>query len=306
MRIPIAPQIAAWYATRLCEFANLNLSRGWRSLFFDKTKDDTGQEFKKAMRGQIGKISRTRLQKLSLGEVISEVINNRFPPPCNKTFHAVQELQEEAKGFLRKTAADHELLRLHREAKLKESLLQMPSSSFQSLPSQVLSLSISASRTSEGDHSIDIKSNDLRSELHLLYALALDARIGRCACRCKRFFVVKRRGEKSYYSSKCAEKITAKERVRGYRERRAKWKKVKEVLSQLLADIDAIEQKQRLQRPRSERQVLEESEKALDKARTAFEKAYPRQEGQGYEEGKAFLTNAEKRVLKLRKRVRGY
>lgn len=118
------------------------------------------------------------------------------------------------------------------------------------------------------------------------------------------FYKVKRQ---KYCSAECKQQaLPAKDRVRKSRERRAKWEQSRGELELLLDDMDAIARKEKLQRPRSERQVLEEAEKALEKARTAFAAAFPRRKGQGYEEGKKFFADAEKKILRPRKRVKGY
>jgi hypothetical protein len=124
------------------------------------------------------------------------------------------------------------------------------------------------------------------------------------SCYTNLFYKAKRQ---KYCSLECARKAhPSKDRVRKSRKCRVEWTKAKEVLAQPLADMDAIARKQKLQQPRSERQVLGEAEKALEKARVAFKAAFPLRKGQGYEEGEAFLAHAKKQVLKLRKRVKGY
>lgn len=316
MRIPIAPQFVVWYATRFCEFVNLELDpRSWRSLFFEDAKDNTYKKrFKKAVESQTRKIPRSLLKSFpSVAQVQKEVVD-RFTPPRSKTFAAVQGLQEEMRKFLQEApAAIHKRLRALREAKPEEPLCQKSSQLFQSLDSltqKISSFPISVAPNFGiwgGEYSLSLECPDLRSELYLLCNLALDSRIGQCARpSCGRFFVARRRGKKLYCSPECAEGITAKERVRNYRERRAKWEEAKKLLNQLLADMDAIERKQKLQRPRSERELLAESGKALEKAQAAFVAAFPLKKGQSYEEGKAFLEDAEKKILRLRKRVKGY
>jgi hypothetical protein len=69
--------------------------------------------------------------------------------------------------------------------------------------------------------------------------------------------------------------------------------------------------KQALERMRTlhrttERQALEQAREVLVKAQQAFEAAYRRQKGPGYEEGKVFLTRANNQIKQLRKKVKGY
>lgn len=306
MRIPIAPQIAAWYATRLCEFVNLPLSRNsWRSLFFEDAKDDAHERFRKAVQSQVGKRTFRALQKSHPEDALNvwrETVATKFSPARSKTFAAVQEQQKESREFLQKIPAAAE--------KVKEAESVLPLLTFGAIwqeQTQRQKISVAPVFGNFGEnHFLDIGGDDLRSELHLLHAVALGARIGQCACPCRRFFVAKRRGEKLYYSPQCAEGITAAKRVKEYRERRTKWEGGKKVLIALLADISAIERKQKPQRPRSEREVLGEGEKALKKAQAAFVAAFPLKKGQGYEEGKAVLAGAERQILRLRKKVKGY
>src|SRR2546426_5882993 len=82
------------------------------------------------------------------------------------------------------------------------------------------------------------------------------SRLGRCK-RCQKFFVAPTQAKKIYCEKKCAQSIDAVGRVKASRERKATWEKKKQGLAQLLTDMQAIRQKRKLQRPRSERQVLE-------------------------------------------------
>jgi hypothetical protein len=153
---------------------------------------------------------------------------------------------------------------------------------------------------------------DLRTWVYFQLAnLWLDEfllRIGRCQnLKCQHFFLAKtERENRRYCSQRCAQAVSAPERVKASRERRATWEKRKASLRQLLTDTDAFARKQKLQRPRSERQILEEGEKVLRVAETAFAAAYPRQKGAGYKEGKALLARANEQVKRLRKQVKGY
>lgn len=124
-------------------------------------------------------------------------------------------------------------------------------------------------------------------------------------CHCGKFFHKIKRQE--YCSPQCAQKAhPSRTRVRKSRKLKAQWEKEKGNLSQLLADIAAIERKLLLPRPRPERQVYEESANALPRAHAAFDKASPRKKGKGYEEGKAFLAHANEQIKRLGKRVKGY
>lgn len=134
---------------------------------------------------------------------------------------------------------------------------------------------------------------------------ALDdlGKIQRCHCGTL-FYKIKRQ---KYCSKECTQEAhPSKERTRKSRQLKAQWEKKKGNLSKLLADIDAIERKQKPQRPRTERQILEETEKAWEAADRAFTTAYPHRKGLGCKEGKALLANASEQVKRLRKKVRGY
>jgi hypothetical protein len=138
-----------------------------------------------------------------------------------------------------------------------------------------------------------------------LWVDGLLPRLGRCQ-KCSRFLLAKTRRKTKYCSTRCGQSATAVDRVRKSRKRRTMWQKARESLQRILADMEAIEHKQKLQRPQSEGQVLAEAEKAQEKACIAFATAYPRQKGQGYEEGKRLLAQAKEHVKRLRKKVKGY
>src|SRR5262249_18760314 len=103
MILPVSPEISYWYATRLCEFANLKLRRdSWRSLFFSDVQDDAYERFKNAIRCETKKALRTFL-KLRASRLFGETLE-RFLPPSKKTFAAVQRLQKEIRDSLQKVS----------------------------------------------------------------------------------------------------------------------------------------------------------------------------------------------------------
>ena len=310
MILPVSPEIAYWYATRLCEFANLELRRdSWRSLFFSDAQDDAYERFKNAVKRQIQKALPT-LRRLRVSHMVGETLA-RFSSSPNKTFAAVRKLQEDIRASLENVPVA--VQEVKKEAKFcpgrpesRVNLHLFQNLAFLWQKYSQFKISVDLLFNERGEGSLGINAPDLRSELYLLLALALGARIRKCDCPCGRFFVARTRAEKIYYSLQCAQRKTAPDRVRNYRERRAAWVKARENLDQLLADMDAIARKQKLQRPRSERQVLEETERSLEKATAAFIAAYPRKKGLGYEEGERFLAQVQEQVKRLQKKVRGY
>lgn len=70
--------------------------------------------------------------------------------------------------------------------------------------------------------------------------------------------------------------------------------------------MQVIEQKRKLQQPRSDRQILAEAQEAFEKARTAFRAAFRRQDGAEHAEGQAFLDGADQQIKRLRKKVKEY
>lgn len=121
-----------------------------------------------------------------------------------------------------------------------------------------------------------------------LWADGLLPRIGRCQ-KCQKFFLAKtERADRKYCSQRCAQDITAAERTKATRARREAWESIR-------ADLEtALKGKH-----------VESAEKALTKAQHAFEDAYPRRKGLGYEEGKHFLARAAKQFRQLRKEKSG-
>jgi hypothetical protein len=121
-----------------------------------------------------------------------------------------------------------------------------------------------------------------------LWADGLLSRIGRCQ-KCQRFFLAKtERADRKYCSQRCAQGLHAAERTKATRVRRGVWESIR-------ADLEsALEGKSR-----------ERIEKTLTKAKQAFEAAYPRQKGPGYEEGKRFLARAAQQLGQLRKKKDG-
>jgi len=117
-----------------------------------------------------------------------------------------------------------------------------------------------------------------------LWADGLLQRIGLCKT-CKQFFLAKtEKKNRQYCSQRCAQRITAAERTKASRVRRATWDSIREDLKTALQNEN-----------------LRSVEKILRKAQEAFVAAYPRQKGPGYEEGKTLLTRAEKQVQRLKK-----
>lgn len=336
MRFAISPEIAYLYATRLCEFVNLELSdKSWRSLFSSDAPDDDLKRFKKAVLSRVSKRAFRALQKSHPSIALDtwqETVFERFSPPSRETFDAVRELQQEIKASLEKGSVAAQKVKeesksfwppFQSQAEETEGSIQKvkeESKSFwkedrredfsplRAINTSRLQVDIAPLFAGQGEkYWIVIKTPDLWSELNFLFALALGARVvKKCECPCGRFFAIRTKKEKSYYSPTCAQGKTVKERVTKYRQRRAQWKKAEEDLRRLLADIDTIEQKQKLQRPRTGQQILEESERALEKARAIFEESFPGKRGQEYGKGKVFLAHASEQIKRLRKKTKGY
>lgn len=112
-----------------------------------------------------------------------------------------------------------------------------------------------------------------------LWADGLLSRIGRCQ-RCTRFFLGKTQREKRMYcSQRCAQNVTAAQRVKASRSRRIAWESAREHLDRSLNTQDARNR-----------------ERAFAKAQHAFVAAYPRQKGPGYKEGKQLLARVSKQA----------
>lgn len=94
-------------------------------------------------------------------------------------------------------------------------------------------------------------------------------------------------------------------RVRRLRQNKNRWKVKQQELSRLLTDIDAVKRKQKIQPPRSERQILTEAEKTLLPAKDAFKVAYPTTKSTTYPKDRDFLLQADKQIKQFRKRGEG-
>jgi hypothetical protein len=133
--------------------------------------------------------------------------------------------------------------------------------------------------------------NDLRSWVYFrlasLWADGLLPRIGLCQNQgCSQFFLAKTdRTDRRYCSQRCAQRVTAAERTKASRVRRATWDSTQEDLEAALRG-----------------QNLRSLEKVITKAQQAFTAAYPRQQGPGYNEGQQFLARAERQVRQLRRK----
>jgi hypothetical protein len=124
-------------------------------------------------------------------------------------------------------------------------------------------------------------------------------------CRCGNLFY--KTGRQKYCIKDCTRQAhLSGPRVRDLRKRRAAWEQACTKLAVLLAEIDAIAQKRKLRRPRSERELLEEAEEVLRKVRNAFANAFRRKLGKAYEEGQILLAQASAKIKRLRKKVKGY
>lgn len=110
-----------------------------------------------------------------------------------------------------------------------------------------------------------------------------------------------------YCSPTCKKKAhPSAPRVKRSRQNKKRWQVKQQELIRLLTDIDAVKRKQRIQPPRSERQILKEAEQALQSAKKAFEVAYPTTKSASYLEGRDFLLQTEKIIRQFRKRVEGF
>ena len=125
--------------------------------------------------------------------------------------------------------------------------------------------------------------NDLRTWIYFrlahLWSDGLFPRLGRCQHpKCRRFFLAKtERQDKRFCSQRCAQGVTAAERVKATRTRRAVWESIREDL------LSALKEKK-----------LGSLERRLKKAEQAFVAAYPRKKGPGYEEGEKLLAQAKR------------
>jgi len=137
--------------------------------------------------------------------------------------------------------------------------------------------------------------------LGCLWADGLLPRTGRCQNpKCQRFFLAKTdREDRRYCSQRCAQRVTAAERVKATRARRAAWTDARKNLERAVENMRTL-------RKITEKQALERGENALKKAESAFTAAYPRKKGPGYEEGEKLLAQAKEYVKRSRKKVKGY
>jgi len=126
-------------------------------------------------------------------------------------------------------------------------------------------------------------------------------RIGRCQNgKCRRFFLGKiSRKEHLYCSRRCAQRVTAAERVKASRARRATWTAARENLERAVENMKTLYKT-------TEKQALARGEEAIKKAEEAFQKAFPRKRGPKYKEGKVFLARTREQIKRLRKKVKGY
>jgi hypothetical protein len=147
--------------------------------------------------------------------------------------------------------------------------------------------------------------NDLRAlvycQLAEMWSDGLFSRIGRCRNRrCRQFFLAKTsRTDRQYCSQSCGQKVTAAQRAKDSRVRRATWEEVRTQLERALENMHTLHKT-------TERQALEQAEKRLTKAQQGFATAYPRNKGPGYKEGQTFLVQATDKIKRLRKKVKGY
>jgi hypothetical protein len=139
--------------------------------------------------------------------------------------------------------------------------------------------------------------DDLRTWVYFrlakLWEDGLLPQLGRCE-RCEKFFLAKTRRKKGtvYCSQSCAQAKTAVVRTKATRARRAEWESVRDDLER------AMEQMRPTHQP-VERKALDKGETILQKAARAFQDAYRRGEGPGYEEGKALLARARKQINRV-------
>jgi hypothetical protein len=124
--------------------------------------------------------------------------------------------------------------------------------------------------------------------------------VERCE-RCEKFFLAKtrRKGGTAYCSQSCAQGKTAPARAKASRARRAEWESVRKDLERDMVLMRTLHRS-------TERKALAQGENTLQKAERAFQEAYPRKQGPGYEEGEKLLAQAKKQVNQLRKTVKGY
>jgi hypothetical protein len=133
-----------------------------------------------------------------------------------------------------------------------------------------------------------------------LWADGLLPRLRRCQNeKCRKFFLGKTKKENPYCSQRCAQSVTAPERVRASRARRAAWTDTRKNLERAVENMRTL-------RKTTESQALERGEGTLKKAEMAFTAAYPRKKGPGYGEGERLLARAKEQVKRLRKKVKGY
>lgn len=119
----------------------------------------------------------------------------------------------------------------------------------------------------------------------LLWAEELLARLGRCR-RCRRFFFAPTQAKKWFCSQGCGQNATAAVRGRLYRKLRGGWQEAKDALTAAL----------------EEKPHQKSIAAALDRAQAEFEKAFRQKAGPRYEEARAFLISAQRKVRRLRKR----
>lgn len=152
--------------------------------------------------------------------------------------------------------------------------------------------------------SITPEVSDLRLRVYFqlarLWEDGLLSRLGRCR-KCQQFFLAKtsRKTGTAYCSQRCAQNKNPAERTKDSRARRAAWGSIREDLKRAMVLMRTLHQT-------TERKALVQGEAALKEAEQAFQDAYRRGKGPGYEEGKELLSHASKQVKQLRKKVKGY
>lgn len=142
--------------------------------------------------------------------------------------------------------------------------------------------------------------NDLRTWVYFrlakLWEDGLLPQLERCQ-RCKKFFLAKtqRKTGTAYCSQACAQGKNAAARTKATRARRRAWGYARKDLEQAMVRLRTL--------PHSTgKTAIAREESTLHKAEDRFQKAYPREQGPGYEEGKAFLGQARKLIKKLQKK----